>query len=421
MQPKKKQIPCDAGAIATAVPLLAGFLLISAPVHAAPWTAHPTFSLQGAAHDNLNLEEDGGDNTYEGTVEVGTILQQVYEDHFFLVEGVVGYTAYSAADSEDQDNEDFQSLLAKTGYRTERTEWNLIGTLLRDTTRVDIYDPEDAIDPGADIDTVIEERNARRYRAVVRPSVEHSLTQRLTVEAGYDGTYRRYQGVPDEERAELLNHEAEVGAGYNLSEITTVGLQAQAAFFRPRNSGSDVNGDTRLSVNTYSLLADVEHELSELSSISVSGGVRQSEPAGSNDDFDTETGFVGRIQGGTEGQNWDATAFVERRLLPDNNGVLKETDQILMSVSRELRPRLKLGFSGRAFKTRSLNVQDGDTEGRDYASLQPSLTYHLSREWSVTGEYRFEYIDRAENAGDAYGNSVFLSIDFAPLREAQGF
>lgn len=419
MQCKEKQKPRDAGVLVIALPLVAGFLVMSAPAHTAPpWTAHPTFSLEGAAHDNLDLNEGGSENTYEGTTELGLILQQVSPLSFLRAKGVAGFRTYQD-DAEDRDNDDYQSLLAEAGYRTELTLWNLTGTFLRDNTRVDVT-PEDMIDPGSDIDTAFDQRNARRYRATIRPSVEHSLTERLSVEAGYVGTYRRYEGQ-DVDEAELFNHEAEVWSGYGLSEITTVGLGLQAAFFRPSDEDEALNGDTRQSINTYSVVADVEHELSELSTIRISGGVRQSEPAGSGGDFDTETGFVGRIEGSTEGRIWDTTAILERRLLPDNQGVLKETDQLLLRASRELRPRLEAAFSGRVFRTRSLDERIGEAEGRDYASLQPSLTYQLTPEWSVTGEYRFEYVDRDENQGDAYGNSVFLSIDFVPQQEVQGF
>ena len=414
MQEKKEHMPRCAGLRVAGVPVFIGLLAVSATVHAQPpWSVHPTFSVRAGVHDNVNLREDDKGTTYEGSVSVGAILEQVSEVHQLRATGIVGYRGFGG-DTDATDDGDFQSLLGEAGYRTERTTSRVTLALDRDFTRADIAVPTDEVDPGADIDTVRVEEFVRRYRARLNPSIDRSLTERWSVGAAYTGLYLDYD-EEDVTRTGVVNHEVNARSGYSLTEITTVGLGAHGGFFRPRGTTGDRRG-----VDTYALIADLQHEFTELSTLRMTGGVRRSEPRGSGD-IDDDTGFLGSIEGTTRGQRWRGTATVERRLLPSSAGVLRETDQIRLRASRELSPRLGAALSARAFKTRRLGRTGDDESTQEYASLLPSVTYMLTPEWSVTGEYRFEYIDRSEREGNARGHAVFVSIDFRPRREAVGF
>ncbi|MEX0729661.1 MAG: hypothetical protein WED00_11880 [Aquisalimonadaceae bacterium] len=417
MQWQRKQVPHRAGAAGVVIGLIVGLPAVFAPVYAAsPWVVHPTVGLQGSAHDNVQLRERDGDTSYQGTAEAGVIVQQISQTRMLRGHGVAGYTGYRD-DPDAPDDGDFQSFLGEAEYLTQRSLWGLTGTYLRDNTRVDAAAPDAIVDPGADIDTVTVSETVRRYRATIRPSVEHFLSPRLSLGAGYVGTYRSHNGQ-GRDRTEFFNHQTELRARYRWSEITTVGLGVQGGFFRPREEGRAMDDDDR-SVNTYALVADIEHALSERSTLRVSGGVRQSDPVGARGDRDSETGFTGRVEATTRGWNWNGMAFVERRLLPDHQGVLRETDQLIVRAARDITPRLEAAFSGRAFRTRSIEEQFGEDGNEEYASLLPSLAYRLTPEWSVTAEYRYQFIDRAGEDGDAQGNSVYLRFDYAPRQEAQ--
>lgn len=404
-------VPC-VPVLTVAVLAVAG--LPASTAHAqAPWSFYPTLGLRAGVYDNVNLREEGGDTAYEGTASVGGIVEQVSEFHQYRLTGVVGYTAYTG-DDEAPDDGDFQSVVAEAGFREERTTWRTTGTFLRDTASVTSSVPTDEVDPGADIDTVTEDRSVRRIRASFGATVEHDISERWLMNAGYLLRYLDY----DDDREllpEVLNHDVEGRAGYRLSPITTVGLGVQVGFLRPRE---DPAGQAR-SINTYALIGDVEHRVTERSTLRASAGVRYSDVK-HDSTIDDDVGFLGRLEAITRGMNWRMSATLERRLLPDRRGFLRETDQIRLRGSREISPRLEAAVTARAFNARRPDTA-GDDRSTEYASFSPSLTYMLTPEWSLSGEYHFEFRDESDIPGDATGNAVFLSLDFTPRRRARGF
>lgn len=391
--------------------VLAAMALCAAPpaAHAVRWAVSPTLSLQTGVSDNVRLREEGGDTTVQGSVAVGASVERVTEIFQLRATGTVGYTGY-AGDPNAPEDGDFQTLQGELGYRMERSIWRLTGTFFRDLGIIDVAVPDNRIDPGADIDAGTVEETVRRYRATLAPSFTRAITERLSAGAGYTGAYLSYD---DEELSELasLNHELEVRTDWEYDERTTVGLAALAGFFRPR--------DDERAFDTYGMVANLQHRLSERSTILVSAGVRWSNPA-DEDRADSESGFLGGIEGRTRGENWEASASLERRLRPSGRGVLKETDQILLRASRDLSPRLAVELTGRAFTTRAVG-SGGGAGTEDYASVSPGISYRLTEEWSLTGEYLFQAIRRAGAGERADANAVFLRLDYQPRRELRGF
>jgi len=62
-----------------------------------------------------------------------------------------------------------------------------------------------------------------------------------------------------------------------------------------------------------------------------------------------------------------------------------------------------LGFEGDS-------TTDEDTSR--YTSVRPSLSYQLTEDWSIKGEYRFRYRLFEDEGGDASSNSVFVTLQY---------
>jgi hypothetical protein len=381
---------------------------LAGPACAETWAITPTLTLQSGVSDNVRLREEDTDLTVQGSAAVGAMVERVTEIFQLRATGTAGYTAYGG-DPNAPDDGDFQTLQGELGYQRERSVWRLTGTFFRDLGIVDAAVPENRIDPGADIDPATLEETVRRYRASLSPSFTRALTERLTAGAGYTVSYLSYDD-PALEDSSSLNHELELRSDWAYDERTVVGIAAIGGLFRPE--------DEDRGFNTYGVLGEMEYQWSERSSVVLSAGMRWSNPA-VDDDAESESGFLGGIEATTEGENWELSASLDRRLRPSARGVLKETDQLLLSGTRELSPRFSAELTGRVFTTRTVGRGESGTE--DYASITPGISYRLTEEWSLTAEYQFQAIERTGADERAEDNAVFLRLDYEPLRERPGF
>ncbi|MCC5958840.1 MAG: DUF3570 domain-containing protein [Ectothiorhodospiraceae bacterium] len=402
--------------MSTAIAALIGTPAL-APSHAANWFVAPEFEARLGFDDNIRLRERNTEDTWRGTASVGAVAEQYSESRQLRIRGVAGYSVYEGA-SDAPDDGDFQQLQGQSTFRTDRTTWRLNGDAFREKDvierleRIDLTDPDEGIDPGSDIDVREREETLTRYRVFLSPSVDHQISARQSVGASYVGRYIGFDSDVPEGR-ESLNHEAEVRTDYAVSERTTVGTALYGAMFRPR--GSD------RALNTYGLSLTYGYTFTQRSGMSMSGGVRRSEPTGGADDIDSSTGFIGDLRMFTRGEDWRGALRLERRLLPSGRGVLRETDQVIVTGSREFGPRWEGGLRLRAFKTRNVGQGTSPGETRYYASAQPRISYLLSETWSVFGEYEFRTLRRVEGDGQARGNVVFLGIQYAPQRSHPAF
>ncbi len=392
--------------------------LVANRAEAANWLFMPEFEAGVGFDDNIGLRESGGRDTYRGTTSLGLVAEQYAEDRQLRLRGVAGYSVYDG-DREAPDDGDFQRLQGQTVFRGDRTTWRFNGEARRDKSVVttlqviDLTDPDDSIDPGSEIDRVERDETVTQRRVFLTPSVDHELTSRLSVGASYAGRYIGYEGSTVPTDRESLNHEVELRAGYALTERSTVGTAAYAARFRPRSSNLDLD--------TYGLSLTYGYAFTERSGFDISGGVRRTEPASNADELDRSTGFIGQLRMFTRGDDWRGAVRMERRLLPSARGVLKETDQLIVTGTREFSPRWEGALRMRAFTARTPGRPSSAGDPRHYGSVSPGLTYRLTPEWSLTGEYEFRALKRVEGDGEGTANVVFLSVQYAPARAVRAF
>ena len=390
-------------------------LALTQTAHAVGWDFAPEAEARIGYNDNIRLRERGASGTTEGRARVGIRAERRTETLDTRLRGTVGYVVYDG--SEDApDNDDFQQLQSDITLSHENTTWEFAGSADRDSSLVivgrDFADPELDPDPGSDIDARDREETITRYRVLARPSVTHQITDRTSAGAAYAG---RYLGYDDDVAGDIesLNHEFSLFTDYAATERATVGLSLSSGLFRPRTGDRDLN--------SYGAGLRYGYALTERSAVRLSAGMIHSEPAVSSSDIERSTGFVGRAQGFTRGDNWRGDMTLERRLLPSSRGGMNETDQVLLSASRELSPRWEASFLGRAFTTRPVGESPLPGSTRHYGSLRPSLGYRLTPDWTASGEYELRVLRRKDRPGEALGNAVFLQIAYEPRRRAPEF
>lgn len=379
------------------------------PVRSAGWAVYPGVGLEAGVTANAGLREDGGRIATRQTGQAELSVLRLSPERTLGLRGTIGHTLHQN-DPDAPEGGGYQSVSVGMEHRHPRTRWFMTANALRDNARVRVPNPDAVIDPGDDVDALTAAESVRRERAAARLSMTHSVSPRLEVNAGYAGTYRGFADAPLDREASW-NHEADLGVDYGLRERTSVGVGLRGALFRPRRGGGD---DGRSGVNTLGVLLDLEHELTELATVRVSVGPRWSVPVHDGAEADRVMGYAGRLEGIIRGRLWRASALVERRLRPDRRGELRETDQLILRATRSLSPRLESTLRARAFRTRDMDPDMGESRQEDYASLLAGLSYRMSRDWTVTGEYEFRIVERAGADGHAYGNAVFLRLDYVP-------
>ena len=405
----RKTRPC----VVLAVPLVcAVFALVPGHAGAAPWVVDPLFDARAGFESNPRMRDTGGDDTSQLRSSIGARVGQDTGFRRLEFQGEAGYTTYSGGDDAPDDG-DFQSLQARTAWERETTTWRVDGTARRDNTILSVLDaraledPEEDIDPAADIDARSVDETVTRHRLFLVPSVERDLSERWSAGAAYRGRYIGFERG-GAENVTSLNHEFELRVAHDVSERLEAGFGVQSALFRPR-------GDQQ-AFNTYGAAVDLEYRLTERTSLTGLAGVRQSEPYGSDNDADSGTGFIGSIGVRHRAEPWRFHAAVERRLLPNARGFLTETDQVRLTVARELSPHWEFATTARAFTSRGIDTSLPSGANDEFLSVQPRMSYRLTEDWSLTADYRYEALRRVDSDRTAEGHAAFLGIEYSPRR-----
>ena len=399
--------------IALAAPLAcAVFALVPGHAGAAPWMVDPLFDARAGFESNPRMRDTGGDDTWQLSSSIGARVEQDTGFRRLEFQGEVGYTTYSGDDEALEDG-DFQALQARTAWEREATTWRLDGTARRDNTILSVFDVQaledfpDDIDQGADIDARSVDETVTRHRIFVEPSVEHALSERWEAGASYRGGYIGFERGGTE-NVGSLNHEFELRLGVDVTQRLETGVVVQGALFRPRGN--------QQAFNTYGAAVDLEYRLTERTWLTGLVGARQSDPYGNDNDAESGTGLIGGVGVRHQAEPWRFRADLERRLLPNSRGFLTETDQVRLTVGRELSPHWDFVTTARAFTSRGISNRFPPGANDEFLSVQPRMSYRLSEDWSLTADYRYEALRRVGSDRTAEGHGAFLGIEYSPRR-----
>jgi hypothetical protein len=195
-----------------------------------------------------------------------------------------------------------------------------------------------------------------------------------------------------------------------LDELTKITGTLSWYRYIPDEPGTDYT-------DTYGSLLSYTYTPSE--TFTISGGVglaystRHQDPGKDSDDI----GY--RLKFNTKYLISDQTSLVagfSHDTEPSGDG-----DQVVRN-----RANVGLSYKFTPLTTAALNVDyadnvdflgfEGDSttdESRSrYTSVRPSLSYQLTEDWSIKGEYRFRYRLFEDESGDATSNSVYVTLQY---------
>jgi hypothetical protein len=378
--------------------LLSGLALslLWQPSQAEEWRLDRSAWLRTEYADNLRLLPGVKDDTFGFTGGFDVQAAKASEIRKIELRALASGTLYDNNDIPD----DWLALLG-VGYSRQISERSLLGidgSYVNDSTLDNVADQ--TFDPG-DIDPGVTSVRVRRSKLDLTPSWTYDLTERSGVQLAYDLTAVEYGSGKEE--AGLDNYVYQNASGklfYRLTESTTVNATVQPFYYSSSDADADYNGGT--------LVAGVEHRFSRSLLGSLNAGAYTAH-------FDVD-GESERDNGGvfnaslvSRGERSRLRALIGRDLLPSGSGQMREADQILLSATRSVGPRLDLGIRSRFLKTTNVGV--GDSTERRYVLVEPTVAWRLTERLDLLASYRYRSKDDGSD-DKAYGNRVSLSLTY---------
>lgn len=383
-----------------------GFFAVLDEVSAAAWLITPSVRLDQQFDDNIRLSSEDEDAVF-GTEITGAVELSRLTD-ILEVRGrlELDYITY-IGDDENLPDEDAQLIDLSSLYRTELGEWQFDGSYRRDTLLrtigIDLELEDFVVAPGEDIDILVVERSIRRNRIFLEPAWRRDITERSAMELAYRFNYASHEDVEDVNINDFQQHQLTGELFYDLSERTRLNSALQARRFETSD------GDREF--DSYALLGGLDYAFSKITTAGIQLGVRQTSFETPDEDGD-DTGFLARIYGNKRTLWGRFGATLERQLFPSTRGGLVQTDQLILRMNREITPRLNFSMGARLFSTETL--QQGDrANDRDFVSVEPRLSWNLTRWWLVGAAYRYRWEDRDVDSGTADSNAVFISLTYS--------
>jgi hypothetical protein len=220
------------------------------------------------------------------------------------------------------------------------------------------------------------------------------------VELGYDFIGVEYGANKDE--AELENYLYQSGAGklfYQWTESTTVSGIPQVFNYDSSDSDTHYTGG--------SLSLSVEHLFSKTLSgeLAVGGYWTDFDSGREKSSASGELFSLGLLQ---RGEQTRLRALVSRSLRPSGSGQMREADQVLLTVNRDLSSRMSLSFRARYNQTRNIGI--GNANEFDFLLIEPGINWRLSERTDLAFTYRYLFKDEEDVGETADSNEALVSF-----------
>lgn len=379
-------------------------LLLSRGVVADSWYVDGSVQVDGGYDDNPLLLSDNEEGVFGTTVTPSLTLGWFSPNISAGVDLALPYSAFSG-DGIEGDGGDLDSFDQHAGsfltLSGALTELSLDARYDRDTTRT-----SELTDTGLLSGSERRERLSGAVGVLRRLTPVDSLSLNVGAEdVSYETDllteFRAYTG-----EAEYL---------HDIDPRTQVGLELRVTRFEPE---STTEGNTHAvglqALASYAVSPTLDLSLGAGPSYvtrdttSLVGGVPMS---------DTEDSVGGLFDVAID---WrlspldELHAFYSRSLQPSATGVLRTTDAVGIDYSRILAPDWTFAVGGR-FLHQEAATGGGAGAARQYAAVEPVLSWRFLPQWALSASYRFRWQDRGA-AGTAQSNAFFVTLQYSAPR-----
>ncbi|HEV2269452.1 MAG TPA: hypothetical protein VGR92_08345 [Steroidobacteraceae bacterium] len=318
-------------------------------------------------------------------------------------------------------------------YTTQRSHFNFIATYANETVIYSELLP--AAFPGVALGQVVGGESGivsfhdREQLVHVAPNFTYDFTQRthLNLQAAYDHASFNESQVP---QIGYDNYSGQAGLAFNVSQLSTLSLNAVGSRFQPQSGGLDT---TTYGVNVqwdwvrsqiahfYARVGDNRSKASTGGTVTVtqfSGvpgvppTVTQVTTTGSDV---TTNGVTGGIGVDLRYQVTEVTIDFLRALSPSDEGAQVVSDEGRIRVLHAFEPRFSGFLAARGIRLRGSSGQPGlSITGEDYVAAEAGVDYQFTESFRVETKYDFIY-QRFQGTPSATSNAVGLAFIYQPL------
>ena len=346
-------------------------LLITANAHALNWESEYGVNITAGYDDNFRLAATNELDT--SFTKLGLSASAEGSSELTSLRLSAGINGDNYSDS-SVDNRTTGNLSFLLNNRSERRQSNLQVSLQTEPTI-----ETELVDSGVIVD-------GTRDRLYVSPGMSYQVSERNSLSINLVFTDVSYDTIS---LTEYQDNSLSLGWGYRLDETSDFSTSLIVSRYEPVSEASTDTGNLSLGYNIST---------SENTTYSLSAGY--SDVDGSANQQTGATYSIGISNIRDERNSFSLTAV--RSFQASGLGVVREEDRLGLSWTH--------GFSEKVQGVLSSSYVG--TADRDYFEIQPSISYRLSENTSVSGNYRFRKQDSL--AGDADSNSLLFTISYHP-------
>jgi hypothetical protein len=371
---------------------------------AAEWSAEPALSVRGVYNSNLILTSAPHSDTWGHWLSPGVKFAGATENLEVSGRAAADFVSYYGGVDKSLTNLYFPLSMK---YNTERETFGLDGGFIRDNTLM-----------GELRQTGVVLSFTQRNYWNVAPSWTHALTERLSLQAGYQYANATYENGASLGLVDYTTHSGSAGLLYRMSEKDQ--LQAIASlmdFSAPQ--GSDLRSVI------YGGDLSWSHEFTETINASLSGGARivdSSVTAGPSRVEDSQVVWVGHAN---LQKRWaDATATIDasRDVFPSGFGLLVRTSRVGIGMTKDLTERLTVSLDGAVFFVESVASEATPISLplNRYISATPAVRWKMSDWWSLDVNYTYSRREVESFNETAFAHAAMISLTYYPPKWSVG-
>lgn len=394
------------GVVAGAV-ALAGSLCVWQPA-AASWDFNPRVEVGGTYNDNYRLAQDALDKIHVSgaLIDAQLAMRSLTPTSEISIEPHIR-SSYYPNDHEDQSTDGYLDL--KGEHRTQKGDYAVVGQYANETVIFSELLP--ASFPGVGLGEIVGSeggrvsvRNRREFERVA-PTMTYDFTPRRHFHLDLEYLNASFNHEDIINQVGFHNYSARAGIGFDLTQRSTLTVTGSGARFEPVTGLDDTN--------SYGVEGQWDFKRTQVQHYYFRLGVTRSQA-------DVATGTISNtsvVGGAGVSWNYQITRFVLdglRGVTPSSSGAVENHDEVRFRVIRALRPRLS-GFVGvRAIRLRGAVGQALQVQGSDYVAGTTGFDFQMTRSLHLAGEYDYTW-QRFQGEPNAAANAVALSLIYQPL------
>ena len=371
---------------------------------AAEWSAEPSLGVRGVYNSNLLLTAGPHEEVYGNWISPGVKFGGSVENLQVSGRAAADFVQYYGSG-----NQTFTNLFfpLSVKYKIDRELLNFEGGYTRDNTLM-----------GELLQTGVALRFTQRNLFNLSPSWTHSLTEKLSAQAGYQYSNATYENGLS---LGLVDYTTQGGSGnlsYKLTEydqVQVIGTYTNFSAPQARDLQSDIYGG----------MLSWSHEFSETITASLSAGPRfvtSSQAIAGSTVRGSQTVGVGSVM---LRKSWDDASIqidAGREVNPSGFGLLLQTDRFGVTLSKNLSERLTASVNATVLLASSIATTDRSSPFPDsrYVNMTPHLTWKISQWWAVDVTYAYARREVDSINQYAISNAATVMLTYYPPKFTVG-